>query len=118
MSIEEIFRMSGLSVVHFILAYMGMAIHVLIKLQELNQTAGFTIGEYAKKNIYSIIASVISIPVILLLSTDTALKEWFHINYATAVLAGWQTQSLFKSLMTLTGKKIKPTNDDKEEPEN
>lgn len=46
------------------------------------------------------------IPVLLILSYDTSLKDILPINNLTAVLAGWQTQSIFKSLMLFAGKKI------------
>lgn len=109
---REFFEASGLNIVHFALAYAGMLIHVLLKLQELNNK-GISFSAYLKKNIFSLIASVISIPVLLLLSADTALKEWFPINYGTSVLAGWQTQSIFKTLMEIASKRTKkePTND-------
>jgi hypothetical protein len=90
---------------HIILAYVGMLIHVLVKLQELKQQNSFVLTEYIKKNIYSFIASLIMIPVILILSSDTSLKDFLPINNLTAVLAGCQTQSIFKSLMLFAEKK-------------
>lgn len=92
--------------IHLILAYVGMLLHILVKLQELKQEQSFILTEYIKKNIYSFIASIIMIPVLLILSYDTSLKDILPINNLTAVLAGWQTQSIFKSLMLFAGKKI------------
>jgi len=98
---------------HLILAYVGMFLHVLTKLQELKQADQvFDLSEYVKKNIFSLIASLVMIPVILILSADTAMKEFLPINNFTAVLAGWQTQSIFKTLMSFAGKKAKISNDE------
>lgn len=97
----------GVSSLHLILAYVGMLLHMLVKLSELNEQNGFNIISYAKKNIYTIVASIIMIPVLLILSADTSLKDVLPINNVTAVLAGWQTQSVFKSLMNFYSGKIK-----------
>ena len=97
----------GVSYLHLILAYVGMILHMLVKLSELNEQNGFNIISYAKKNIYTIVASIIMIPVLLILSADTSLKDVLPINNVTAVLAGWQTQSVFKSLMNFYSGKIR-----------
>jgi hypothetical protein len=91
----------GVDLIHWLLAYAGMAIHILLKVADLNQTPDFKIKSHIKKNIYTIIASLIMIPVILVVLTDSSLKDIFPINKATSVLAGYQTQSLFKSLMNM-----------------
>jgi hypothetical protein len=105
---------------HLILAYAGMIMHILVKLAELNKEKSFKLKEYIKKNIYTMISSFISIPVILIMATDDSLKDLLPINKVTAVLAGWQTNSIFKSLMTLASKKVitTTTNDTENEGQN
>lgn len=93
---------------HFILAYAGMIIHVLLKLGELRKTPEFSLRKYVKTHIFSMIASIITIPVLLIMATEPAVAEMLPLNYVTAVLAGWQTDSTFKALMGMYSKK-KPT---------
>ena len=97
----------SIDLVHWILAYAGMSIHILLKVADLNQTPDFKIKTHIKKNIYTIIASLIMIPVILIVLTDESLKDILPINKVTAVLAGYQTQSLFKSLMNMYISRVK-----------
>jgi hypothetical protein len=97
----------GIDLIHWLLAYAGMAIHILLKVADLNQTPDFKLKSHVKKNIYTIVASLIMIPVILVVLTDSSLKDIFPINKATAVLAGYQTQSLFKSLMNMYASRVK-----------
>ena len=97
----------GIDPIHWVLAYAGMFIHILLKVADLNQTPDFSIKSHVKKNIYTIIASLIMIPVLLIVLTDTSLKEVLPINKVTAVLAGYQTQSIFKSLMNMYQSRIK-----------
>lgn len=92
---------------HLALAYVGMLLHILTKLAELSKTEGFTLPSYVKKNIYTMIASIIMIPVLLIIATDSSMKDILPINNVTSVLAGWQTQSVFKSLMTMFQSKVK-----------
>ncbi len=97
--------------IYWILAYSGMFIHILLKVAELNKVKGFSIKSYINKNIYTIIASFVMIPIILIVLTDSSLKDLFPINKATSVLAGYQTQSLFKSLMGMYENRAKKLED-------
>lgn len=96
--------MAHFDILHLLLAYMGLLIHVILKLAQLPGTLfeGFT-----KKDSLVIIASALSIPVILLLCSDTAMKEFLPINNVTAFLAGYQTQSFLKTFSNFTKKTIK-----------
>ena len=97
----------GIDIIHWLLAYAGMSIHILLKVADLNQTPDLKLKSHIQKNIYTIVASLIMIPVILIVLTDSSLKDIFPINKATSVLAGYQTQSLFKSLMNMYESRIK-----------
>lgn len=99
----------GLEIQHIVLAYVGVLLHILVKLAELKkQDNKFTLKSYCKSNIYTILATAIMVPLLLILSTDTSLKDVLPINNVTAVLAGWQTQSVFKSLMSMYSGKLTP----------
>lgn len=93
--------METLNYMHYILAYAGMILYLLMKLAEVFPKPEFSYREFFTQNIITVIISVIGIPVLLILSTDTSLKDILPINYVTAVLCGWQTQSLFKSVFSL-----------------
>lgn len=90
--------MATLEPMHYFLAYAGMLIYVLVKLAEVFPLPDFDYKKFIRQNIISVLISLIGIPVLLIVATDTSLHDIFPINYATAVLCGWQTQSVFKSL--------------------
>lgn len=91
----------GLLPLHWILAYLGLAVNVLVKMAE---TPGGLLDGFTKKDVLLTIASFLAIPAILIVCTDTIVKEALPINYVTAFLAGYQTQSFLKTLSTLGGK--------------
>lgn len=91
----------GLEPMHWILAYSGLAVHLLMKMAE---TPGSLFAGFTKKDVLVTIASIIAIPAILIVCTDTSLKDVLPINYVTAFLAGYQTQSLLRSLSAIGGK--------------
>lgn len=95
----------GIESIHFFLAYAGAILHILMKLSEVFSRSDFSWKFFIRKNIIPFIISVIGIPVLLVVATDTSLKETLPINYVTAVLAGWQTQSFFKTLSLLYSRK-------------
>jgi hypothetical protein len=95
----------GLDAIHFILAYAGMLIHILMKLAEVFPRPDFSYKNFIRKNLITTIISIIGIPVLLIVATDTSLHELLPVNYITAVLCGWQTQSLFKTIFELAGRK-------------
>lgn len=89
----------GLEPLHWLIAYAGLAVHVLLKLAE---APGGIFDSFTKRDILTTIASVIAIPAILIVCTDTALKEILPINYVTAFLAGYQTQSFLRSISSIS----------------
>lgn len=95
----------GLNVIHFLLAYAGMMIHILMKLAEVFPDPKFSYKDFIRKNLITTIISIIGIPVLLIVATDTSLNKLLPVNYVTAVLCGWQTQSLFKTIFELAGRK-------------
>jgi hypothetical protein len=92
--------MEALDTIHWLLAYSGLAVHLLMKLAE---TPGPLFSGFNKKDILVLLASGIAIPAILIVCTDTSVKDILPINYVTAFLAGYQTQSFLRSLSSIGG---------------
>lgn len=97
--------MENLDILHWLLAFAGALIHVLLKVQEMSRDKKYVFGSYIKKNWASLLATIIMIPVLLIVLSDTALAEVLPINHVTALLAGYQTNSLFKTLIGVGKKK-------------
>lgn len=93
--------MEQLTIMHYFLAYSGLVLYVLMKLAEVFPLADFNYKKFIRENVITTIISIIGIPILLIIATDTSLKDILPINYVTAVLCGWQTQSLFKSVFSL-----------------
>jgi len=87
-----------LNVLHWVLAYLGLAIHQLLKMASQR---GPLSNSFKRHDILVLLASSISIPAILILCTDTSLAELLPINYVTAFLAGYQTQSFLRTISAL-----------------
>lgn len=93
-----------LTPLHWILAYAGALIYVLLKIQELNRQKGYKFGSYLKENWASTVATAIMIPVSLLILSEN-FADVLPINNLTAVLTGYQTNQIFRSLMSLGKRK-------------
>lgn len=101
---------------HFwlLLAYAGMLLHVLIKIEEERKKGTLTtVKNWMKENVVSMIISIIGIPVLLLTMDTPAVAELLPINNLTSVLLGYQTQSILKSFMSIAGSKL-PKNENTE----
>ena len=98
-------HVEGIEPLHYLLAYAGMIIHILMKLAKVFNLPDFSARLFFKRNFIPFLISMIGIPVLLIVATDATVKEFLPINNVTAVLAGWQTQSLFKSVFALASKK-------------
>lgn len=93
--------------IHFIMAYAGFIIHALLKLAALKKTKSFSFFRYVQQNIFSLLATIITIPVLLIVSTDPVISEMLPLNLVTATLAGWQTNSTFAGIMAIYARRIK-----------
>ena len=91
----------GLNTLHFLLAYAGMIIYILFKLAEVFPKDDFKFKKFFRENLITTIISIIGIPVLLVIATDSSIQDILPINNVTAVLCGWQTQSLFKSVFSM-----------------
>lgn len=101
--------MTEIATEHLVCAYLGMLIFTLMKIEE-DRKRGL-LGSWKLwrlwvfNNVISLIISVITIPLLLYIATDPLVKSYFPISIPTAVLAGYQTQGLFRSVMTMVGPK-------------
>lgn len=96
--IEQIKHITDLTPLHWALAYTGLIVHILLK---IGNQKGTLSGLFTRKFVVTNLASFILIPTLLLICTDTGMKELLPINYLTAFLAGYQTQSLMSNVLSL-----------------
>lgn len=87
--------MEHFNTIHLLLAYGGLIVHSLLKLAENSCTF---LDCFNKKEFLVLIASAIAIPIILIICSDTSMKDILPINHVTAFLAGYQTQSILRSI--------------------
>lgn len=93
--------MFGLDITFLLLAYGGLLLHIILKLAEL---PGKLFSGIDKKMILVTVASAIAIPIILVICSDTSMKDILPINHVTAFLSGHQTQSILRSISSIGGK--------------
>jgi hypothetical protein len=67
---------------------------------------GNFIDGIGRKNFFTFLSSVILVPIILIICTDYPMKDVLPINYVTAFLTGYQTQSMVRSISNLSRKKL------------
>jgi hypothetical protein len=93
----------NLSMMHVLLAYAGLFLHLLFKLRRTITAEGHIKGAFWKnrKNQLTILISAITIPVVLIMACDPAISEYFPLTNVTSVFAGWQTNSIFRNLMAV-----------------
>jgi len=101
-----------LTPLHWVLAFAGAFIYVLLKIQEMNSEKGYKFGGYLKKYWASTLATIVMIPVSLLILSEN-FPDILPINNITATLVGYQTNSMFKTIMGAGANKfIKKENTD------
>lgn len=83
------------STLHLLIAYGGLIVYHLIKIAQSTCTFKEC---FNKKEILTLIASAISIPIILIICSDTSMKDILPINHVTAFLAGYQTQDILAKI--------------------
>lgn len=106
--VEQIKHITDLSPLHWALAYTGLIVHILLKVG--NQTGAMS-SILTRKFIVTNLASLLLIPALLLICTDTGMKELLPINYLTAFLAGYQTQSLMNNVLSFKKQTLDESNE-------
>jgi hypothetical protein len=96
--VEQIKSITELTSLHWALAYTGLIVHILLK---VGNQKGSLSSLFTRKFVVTNLASLLLIPTLLLICTDTGMKELLPINYLTAFLAGYQTQSLMSNILSL-----------------
>lgn len=81
--------MEHFDTLHLLIAYGGLLVYYLIL---IGQNPCTFKDCFTKREILTLIASVIAIPIILIICSDTSMKDILPINHVTAFLAGYQTQ--------------------------
>lgn len=94
-----------LTALHWLLAFAGAAIYVLLKIQENKSDKNYKFGDYFKENWASLIAACIGIPVSLIILSEN-FADILPINNITATLVGYQNLQMFRSLMTAGANKF------------
>lgn len=103
-----------LTPLHWILAYATAIIYVLLKAQDLTDAGTYSPGVYLKKNWASTIATILGIPVLLLIASEN-FADVLPINNVTACLCGWQTPSALRTIMGAAAKKFLKSNEEVKE---
>jgi len=93
-----------INVYFWLIAYGGAMIHVLMKLSEAPENKKL-LSSITRKDKIITLSSLVAIPVLLLIMTDTSISELLPLNYVTAFLTGYQTQSLLRSFANIAGNK-------------
>lgn len=101
--IEQIKHIGELTSLHWALAYTGLLVHIFMKIANMRGTLRNSI---TRKFVMTTVASFLLIPAILLICTDTSMKDLLPINYMTAFLAGYQTQSLVLNITAFSTKSL------------
>lgn len=89
---------ANIDTLNLLLAYAGMLIHFMMKLGSVYPRPDFSFRTFMRHNIFPMLISIVGIPMLLIIATDPAIQEVLPINKATAMLCGWQTQSVFKTI--------------------
>lgn len=106
-------HLEGITLLHWLLAFAGLMLHLLMKLEKARKLPGFTFGKFFSENIISSICSALIIPICMIVCNDPAVATMVPITNATALLVGYQSRSFFKAIMDMAKKK-KPTAEDSE----
>ena len=102
---DELQQVHDISMLQWLLAYAGAFIYVMIKIQEISNIKGYQVGTYVKRHWASTVATLVMIPVCMLILNEN-LTDRLPINNLTSVLVGYQTNQVFRSMMSIGGKKF------------
>lgn len=96
----------GITFIYWLIAYGGALIHVLMKLSETKENEKI-LSAFTRKDKLVTVASLVAIPILLIIMTDSAIVELLPLNYITSFLVGYQTQSFLRSFVMIAGSKYK-----------
>ena len=102
------------NVLLYIIAAGGLLLHIIFKLAEF---PGSLLSGWTKKDTLVTLASVIAIPLIMVILHDPLFENVMPLNKVTAFLIGYQTQSFIRAFAGIAGKKYFKTETEPEEHE-
>lgn len=86
--------------IYFVLAYVGMALHLLKKLNEATRKPGYTFGGFIKDHLITTISSFIVTGLTIYLIWDNEfLQEQLPLTSFTSVGIGYVGQSVLLSML-------------------
>jgi accessory gene regulator protein AgrB len=97
---------ASINLAYLVLAYTGMLVHTLFKFGPIDEHPILHLSEHFKKRFYVIIATILSIPVLMIILSNEYLQTLFPLNYATSIILGAQAQSIFKKVMPVFTAKL------------
>lgn len=93
---------------YWFLAYSGVLIHFMVKWMESKRP----LEVFWQRDVFvPMIISGMSIPVILILLTEPFVASVLPLNKLTAFIAGYQTQSVLKSFVTIFNRNTSSNNE-------
>jgi len=99
---EEMFKF-------WLIAYLGMILHILKKLRAAMRKPGFTLGGFTKEQAVTTLSSIIAIPLTIYLIRDNIfLQELWPLTSFTAAAIGYIGQSVILSAFDEKFKKGEP----------
>lgn len=101
---------ADINIYYWAIALGGAMIHILLKIAEIPEKQGIW-ASFSRKDRFVTLASFVAIPVLLMVMTDTSLGDLLPLNYFTAFLTGYQTQSFLRSFAMIAGKKYMKNED-------
>lgn len=98
MTIIEILKQ--INYMHLLLAFLGMAIHILMEYSRVKRkNKVWRFGYWLIDNKINTILSVLIIITIIVANTDGSVHEIIPLTNITAVFLGYTSQSFFKNLV-------------------
>lgn len=107
----EIKAIEEITMIHWFLAYASLVGKLCF---DISQSDGPVKDIFTRKHVFRTIASIIFVPVLMIVCTDTWLKSIFPINYGTAFLVGFNTELVLFVIVKLKTKEFKKKTDEKD----
>lgn len=89
--VEHVKSIAGVTMTHWFLAYASLLGKIFL---DMSRVDGPVKEVFNTKNIFRTLASIIFVPVLMILCTSTELKTMLPINHLTAFFVGFQTEAL------------------------
>jgi len=98
--------MEQITLIQWFIAFSAMLVRILKNINVAQEDNKFTFTSYFRKKGVAMLATLILLPVVLLVCTDSSLNQILPINNVTAFLAGFQTDWVCDAIVELSKAKI------------